>query len=118
MKHLRLTILLSFFAAILMGAGTSDNEYKIKGKDPAKDTELIFGTGVNKIRVPSGGGDMEFSNDSGGSFKKIGAGGGSGGINILKDNSDCESGSPPTNWTASAGSFTAAVVMTYTTAVT
>lgn len=101
------TILLT--SAVVFAASTSDFIFRIGPKgDITTERQLIL-TDNNVLRVPSGGGDIEFTNDGGSSFKKIGSGSGGGsGINVLTDfNSDFESGNPPVSWTASGGTFVA-----------
>jgi len=76
------------------------------------DKDIIFdiGSGVNnpRFRWNSTSNVLEFSTD-GTSFKKIGSGaGGASGVNVLSDNNfDFEIGTPPSDWTASGGTFTA-----------
>ncbi len=78
------------------------------GRPTAADRTIIFNKGAGAanpaIKWNNSSSKIQFSND-GTTFKNIGAGsGGSGGINLLSDNPDAESGSA--NWSASGGAFT------------
>ncbi len=82
---------------ITMGDGTS------------ADKEFVFdvGLGANNPRLKWDQSllRLQFSND-GSMFKNIGSGGGGGGTNILADNNfDFEAGDPPSDFTATGGTF-------------
>lgn len=72
------------------------------------DTELRLSGGDGVIKYDNTANKLQFSNNGGADLKDLGTGsGGSGGVNVLSDdNADFESGSPPSSWTASGGSFT------------
>lgn len=72
------------------------------------DTELRVSGGDGVIKYDNTANKLQFSNNSGSDFKDLGTGGGGqGGTNTLADdNADFESGSPPSSWTASGGTFT------------
>jgi len=71
MKKISQIIVLAFFAFCILGAGTGDNKYIIKGQDSAQNVDLIFGDGTNLIRVPTGGGNLRFSDNSGAGFTQF-----------------------------------------------
>lgn len=65
-----------FGAFTLFAGGTSDNEFII-GDSSTNEKKICLNRDCdNIIRVPNGGGDIEFSNNSGVSFSKIGSGSG------------------------------------------
>lgn len=78
------------------------------GTNTTKEVVFDIGAGSSnpRFRWNSSFNVLEFSTD-GSSFKKIGSGsGGASGVNVLQDNnSDFETGTPPTDWTASGGTF-------------
>ncbi len=78
------------------------------GTNTNKVLKFNKGASSPEIRYNSTTGKLQFTNDTV-AYKDIGSGsGGGGGINLLQDvNPDFESGSPPQNWTASGGTFTA-----------
>lgn len=82
------------------------------GSGAAADQEFIFDIGLGAANPRFIWDQSElalsFAND-GVNFKKIGSGaGGGGGVNVLAENNfDFESGTPPSDWTASGGTFVA-----------
>jgi len=69
-KFLTLFILL-FMTPVSWGAGTSDDEFKIGNNSGTLEKRLCLNRAcTNVIRVPSGGGDIQFSDDGVG-FKSI-----------------------------------------------
>ena len=79
------------------------------GDGTASDKRFIFDRGGSngEIRWSETNSRLEFSND-GTAYKAVGSGGGAGGRNLLIDsNFDFEVGDPPSDWTASGGTFTA-----------
>lgn len=79
------------------------------GDGTAADQEVVFDIGAGssnpRFKWDAASTSLQFAND-GTSFKKIGSGAGASGINLLSDfNADFETGSPPSEWTASGGSF-------------
>jgi hypothetical protein len=90
------------------GSINSDGNSFTLGDGTANNKSITFDIGgVNPlIRWNQSEVALEFSND-GTNFKKIGSGSGAGGgINLLAElNADFESGTPPSNWTSSGGTF-------------
>lgn len=84
------------------------------GDGAASDKSLIFDVGAGGsnpfFKWDNTLGKLQFSND-GTSVKSIGSGsGGGGGVNLAEiagANTDCESGSPPSNYTVSGGTLSA-----------
>lgn len=102
------TILLLVLVPSALAFQTTDNTLRVGKKSDLTSERKIILTNDKLIRVPASNGDLEFSNDGGVSYKKIGAGGSSGGKNLINDNNyDFESGNPPAQWTASGGTFVA-----------
>ena len=92
-------------AAVAMGAKIGGDILRI-GAKTGTDIEIRMGDG--RVKWDDVASKMQFSNDLGGSFKDIGAGGGgAGGFNMLTvdDNPGFEDGSPPDAWTSSGGTF-------------
>lgn len=112
MKKLLIIIISFLFTALLLtGAkigGPGNNTLRV-GTKAGVDIEIQMGDG--RIKWDDAASKVQFSNDLGVSFKDIGAGGGAGaGTNLIAgENNDFESGDPPANWTASAGTFIASV---------
>ena len=71
MRKISQIFAIALLALGLMGASTSDNKYTIKGQDASQDINVIFGTGVNLIGIPSGGGNLRFSDNSGAGFTQF-----------------------------------------------
>jgi len=104
-----------FAALILAGSAFAATNYPIGsdkitlGKPTAADRSIVINKGSGAanpvIKWDNSAGKLKFAND-GVSFKAFGSGGGggSGGVNLLSDNPDAESG--VANWTASGGTFT------------
>ena len=89
----------------LFGAKITDDVLKVGIPGSAADKTLYLGDN-RLIRSNETTGAMEFTNDAGSLWKKIGSGsgaGGSGGVNVLL-NSGAEDGL--VNWTNSGGTFT------------
>lgn len=80
------------------------------GTNTTKEVVFDIGAAANnpRFRWNSSFNTLEFTTD-GTSFKKIGSGsGGASGVNVIAENNfDFETGAPPTDWTASGGTFTA-----------
>lgn len=102
MRSILLFVLL-YLTSYTFGAGVSGDTFKI-GKGTSTDKAIELGDTM-KIKANYTSGALEFSND-GSLFKKLGSGsgtGGSGGINLLLNNS-FEDGLG--NWTSSGGTLT------------
>ncbi len=98
---------LLLISVIALGAKIGENILRI-GDGSASDIEIQMGNG--RLKWDEVLQKLLFSNDAGVSEQEIGSGGGgAAGINIL-ENGDFEVGSPPTEWTASAGVFIAETV--------
>ena len=89
--------------------GINTNDLTL-GEGDAANKLITFDRGGSNpfIRWNESAGFLQFSND-GTAIKNIGSGaGGGGGINLAVDsNPDCESGDPPSSYTASGGTFAA-----------
>ncbi len=96
---------LLIFSSITFAAKIGDDELKIGKSGSAADKIIKLGED-RLIRSNESTGNLEFSNDTGSLWKKIGSGtgaGGAGGVNILS-NASFEDGL--TNWTNSGGTLT------------
>lgn len=94
-------LLAALTSAAAFGAGTTDNVFQVGKPGTATTKRLRLGSG--EIRHDAVNSKLQFS-ANGTDFKDIGSGsGGSGGINLITDNPDFESGA--VNWTASGGAF-------------
>ena len=79
------------------------------GTDTDKFMLFLIGGNNPGFKYDSASSKILVSND-GTTFKGLGGGGGASGVNLLSDsNFDFETGDPPNSWTASAGTFIAAV---------
>lgn len=94
---------LLLISLVAMGAKIGENILRV-GDLTGSDVEIQMGSG--RVKWDDSESALQFSNDSGSSFKKIGSGsgGGGGGVNFIEDNPDAESST--NNWTYSgAGTF-------------
>jgi len=108
-KNFLIIIAVLFTAIVASGAKIGDDVLTV-GKPGSTDDKIINLGPVRQIRSNETNGLLEFTTN-GINFKPLGSGSGGGsGVNLLSDNNgDFETGTPPDNWTASGGVFTADV---------
>lgn len=104
MRKFNIIFYILFISVVAFGAGIGENILRF-GDKTGSDVEIQMGAG--RLKWDDTNSKMQFSHDGGSLFQDIGSGGnGAAGVSLL-ENSDFEGGSPPTNWTESAGTFIA-----------
>ena len=98
-------IVYSLLIGNVFGAVISDDTVKIGKPGSTANKEITLGTN-QKIRSNQTTGQLEYTNDGGALYKKIGSGSGTGGSSgiMLNENDSFEDGLTP-GWTSSGGTF-------------